>query len=706
MKKNILWIIFPLCTLFSCTEKIDQSARYVFQDYTVTSYLETHEQYSTYYQLLDMVPVSVISKTTVKQLVSARGNYTVFAPTNEAIEEYLNKLHAKGIIETPSWDGFHDSITLDSVRQVIVYNSIIDGGDNTHAFETNNFPIANGAELPLSTMNDTKITVQYGDSTDWDIKVADAIVDKKNRDIPVSNGIIHAVHNVVAPDNNSLAQYLTNILGGRKEGFHVAALMVEAAGLMDTLSKVRDDVYEKLYQEGRIPDYTSQYGYTYDTNACAPEHRYYGFSFFAETDEFWSNAIGKPALEITLDDVMEYLEGQGVYPDATRDKNYTQENNLLNRFITYHIIPARLTPDRLIYHYNEMGYNHTTGNLGVAMSEFYVTLGKRRLLKIYESRESNGVYLNRFPNLDNRRHGTYHELSCDPDKEGVFVGETNREGENNIRNAIIYPINKLLVYDDDTRDNLGKYRIRFDMCALWTEMVNNDLRCSTIQDNKHQMVAIPNDNMYRYLNDAWMDDHTFFYYSVGYMNSGWHNYQGDETRVHGQLEMTVRLPPVPRSGTYELRYSVTSGSYYRSMVQFYWGDDFDNLAPMGIPMDLRIGGNERRTTAGTFPSGIGWAPDTDDDDYNAELDKKLRMNNFMKGANLYCAGNPGHSVMARNDEFSTRRILLRQFMDPDKVYYIRFKQVLDNPNLQFYMDYMEFCPKEVYDNPEEPEDIW
>ena len=170
--------------------------------------------------------------------------------------------------------------------------------------------------------------------------------------------------------------------------------------------------------------------------------------------------------------------------------------------------------------------------------------------------------------------------------------------------------------------------------------------------------------------------------------------------------MTVRLPPVPRSGTYELRYSVTSGSYYRSMVQFYWGDDFDNLAPMGIPMDLRIGGNERRTTAGTFPSGIGWAPDTDDDDYNAELDKKLRMNNFMKGANLYCAGNPGHSVMARNDEFSTRRILLRQFMDPDKVYYIRFKQVLDNPNLQFYMDYMEFCPKEVYDNPEEPEDIW
>jgi hypothetical protein len=25
---------------------------------------------------------------------------------------------------------------------------------------------------------------------------------------------------------------------------------------------------------------------------------------------------------------------------------------------------------------------------------------------------------------------------------------------------------------------------------------------------------------------------------------------------------------------------------------------------------------------------------------------------------------------------------------------------------EFYMDYMEYCAKEVYDNPETPEDIW
>ena len=45
-------------------------------------------------------------------------------------------------------------------------------------------------------------------------------------------------------------------------------------------------------------------------------------------------------------------------------------------------------------------------------------------------------------------------------------------------------------------------------------------------------------------------------------------------------------------------------------------------------------------------------------------------------------------------------------MDPDKTYYLKFKNVMDDETKQFYMDYFEFCPKEVYDNPETPEDIW
>ena len=142
------------------------------------------------------------------------------------------------------------------------------------------------------------------------------------------------------------------------------------------------------------------------------------------------------------------------------------------------------------------------------------------------------------------------------------------------------------------------------------------------------------------------------------------------------------------------------------MVQFYWGPDKDNLAAMGIPLDIRMSGLERRTTAGTFPSHVGWELDGDDDDYNAEIDKKMRNNGFMKGAEIYCDGIQGLSKMARADPLIVRRIIVREPMDPDETYYLRFKTVLDDASREFYVDYLEYCPKEVYDNPEEPEDIW
>ena len=78
----------------------------------------------------------------------------------------------------------------------------------------------------------------------------------------------------------------------------------------------------------------------------------------------------------------------------------------------------------------------------------------------------------------------------------------------------------------------------------------------------------------------------------------------------------------------------------------------------------------------------------------------------MKGCNQYCAGGPGTSAMMRASNICIRRIIIRETMDPDETYYIRFKTVMDDKTRFFYMDYMEYCAKDVYDNPEKPEDIW
>ena len=112
----------------SCKENIDTSARYVFKFNTILSYLEKHEAYSEYVDLLNRVAVSDISDTKVASLMSARGHYTCFAPSNEAIHKYLEELYQKDstLMTHPSWDGFTDSTKLDSIRKIIVFNSIID----------------------------------------------------------------------------------------------------------------------------------------------------------------------------------------------------------------------------------------------------------------------------------------------------------------------------------------------------------------------------------------------------------------------------------------------------------------------------------------------------------------------------------------------------------------------------------------------------
>ncbi|MBP5393394.1 MAG: fasciclin domain-containing protein [Bacteroidaceae bacterium] len=711
MRKHLLYVLAAIALVTSsCTENIDTSARYVFKEETITSYLSKHEQYSEYFRLLGEVLVSKISDTNVRQLLSARGHYTIFAPTNDAIQEYLDSLVSQGLIPEATWDAFPNEHKRDSIAQVIVFNSIIDSGDDYSEYQINNLPQQNSTsksvEIPLPNMNDRKLIVQYTDRPD-SILINDCAIDLINRDILCINGVIHAMHSVISPSNNTLDYLLKKYIEDENSGFVVSSKIVYACGLFETLSANRDEAYEDLFQRGtKIPKKNND-----DENGSAqifytPEHRYFGFTFFAETDEFWTQAIGKDVKDITLEDVMEYLDSQGVYPELKRDDDYTSEDNLLYQFVTYHLLPERLPSNKLVYHYNEKGYDINRKVPSVAVMEFYTTMGKRRLLKIFESKESEGVYLNRFPNLDNDRRGTYQELSCDPDKEGIEIGEPNLEGENNIRNGIIYPINKLLYYSDDTRNNLQKQRIRWSVPSMWPEFMNNDIRCSEITDDKHKSVYIPTDQEYKYLEDVDISKDTRFNYWTGRGN-GWANMQGDEMSIRGLLECTMKLPPVPRRGTYELRFAIQCGGNMRGMVQFYWGSNKSKLAAMGIPIDLRQSAdNKLHTKNGDVQSDIGYEPDTDDEEYNIEVDKRIRNNGFMKGCNQYCAGAPGSSTMMRASNICVRRIIIRETMDPDETYYIKFKTVMDDDTRFFYMDYMEYCAKDVYDNPEKPEDIW
>ncbi len=700
---------------YSCTEEIDTSARYVFTDVTICSYLEEHEQFSDYAKLLNEVKASHISETTVMKLLSARGHYTCFAPTNEAIHNYLKTLVDKGICTKPSWEGFTDSFRLDSIKKVIVLNSIINSGDEDEAYTSFSLPDIKDAEIQRPNMYDRKLTVRRATNNDT-IYINDCPMDPRNRDIPALNGYIHVMAQVIAPSNNSMGYWIENNIRDKKEGFYVSSLLIHAIGLSDSLGQIRDERYETLYQQNVIPEQVGIKSGNLDNiyMGYTPEHRYYGYTYFAETDSIWSSLIGKDALDITADDVYEYLKANNIYPDAKRNNHYDETDNLLNRFVTYHLLPMRLGTDRLVIHWSLYGYDPNNRRLGAAFWHNYTTMGQRRLLKVYESPQSKGVYLNRFPVIDNGMDGNHEELSCSPEWEGIKVGVPNLEGENNLRNGIIYPIEKLLLYDDATRNEMSKSRMRFDACDMWPESMNNDIRSNELTDIQHRNIGIPNDGIYRYFDDLWLSKDTWFAYWSCRNDAnkwGWTNFLGDECNLTGAVDVTMRLPPVPRSGTYELRYSSQNGGATgnRGIYQFYFGTDLENLAAVDIPINCGIGGTDINTPNGFIPSGIGWVSDGEfhgDIDAINENDKQMRLKGFMKGAKIYYSNPKGRSGSGRESDRTSRRILLRKQMDPDKTYYLRFRSCLDDPMREMYFDYIELCSKEVYDNPEHREDIW
>ena len=679
----------------ACTEDIDTSARYVFTERTVASYLEDHSQFTEYVRLLKEQHVSEISETSVYQLMTAYGYYTCFAPTNDAIQLYLDSLVIKGIIPEANWEAFPNERTKDSIRTVIVLNSILDGTKEQRTYITAEFPKTN-EEFGINTMADRKISVTYTKNDLDNISIDGSCpISKTNRDIETINGYIHEVGYVINPSNETMGSTLHKFAYDYECGLSVMAGLVEACGLTDTLSQVRDERYETLYKTGAFPNFSWHYR---SWEIEAPEHRKYGFTLFAETDDFWEETLGKDRRDITKDDVIAWLQEQAFYPDAVNDENYRDENNLLNRFVTYHLLPARIPVDKLVLHYNEKGYNYKIKNAAptIPVWAHYVTFGKRRLLRIWESAESGGPYLNRFPKLNNGRQEDYHEKECSEENQGVEIKTDETSGIIKLINGIIYPISQPIAYTEHVRNELAKVRLRYDAWELQPEAMNNDMRLATKTDAIWYFSSDPDK---QYFENATVNSKQTEFMLLSGRDQGWPNYHGDELLAEGIYDITLTLPPVPKQGIYEIRMGVSTVSSTRGICQVYWGTRRDQLIAQGIPVNMALGGNDPTNM-------LGWEVDTEDDDYNAEVDKKMRNNGFMKGPE-YIVANPGGRETNRLNAGATRRIVVREPMSPDATYYMRFKTVQPDYNQkQLFVDYLEWCPKEVYDNPESPEDIW
>lgn len=752
MKRILLLFAVVTCAFFthSCTEEIDTSARYTFTGNTIISYLQSHSEYSEYCTLLEIVKISDRSTSTLSQLLSARGQYTCFAPTNDAIYLYLAGMKDEGVISQASWDApefIEDPELLDKTRKNIVYNSLIDNGDANDAYQTTTFSEANETRvviLPQPNMKYRKLQVtRVTDDESSDFAVSGCKISNTNCDIYTINGRIHQVAQVVSPSDATATDYFRQILEDKKPGYYVYASLLDACGLLPELAKIEDEEYYRLKMIGNIKNHENHP--TFDAPGKMPEHRYYGYTLFLEDDSWWKTVLGIGEGELTdyepaelVGIVSKFVADNNLHlSGAVKNENYKDENNALNQFVTYHILPAKIEPQKLVIHYNELFYKVTnTGGSGgqVSVFDYYTTMGKRRLLKTFEPPIVYGegrkgvVFVNRFSELNNERKGNYGEKSCTEERRGI---EINTKDVPDLFNAYIYNIkaqptpNGALHFNDNIAKMMAGERIRIDVSTFFKELMTNDIRCNEVVEPQYQCVGIPVSETYNYLEDCHINRQSKFYYLTGRIrkdgSSCWQNYQGDELNIVGNYEITMKLPPVPRSGIYELRMGVSANNR-RGMCQIYWGTNKDQLPAAGIPLDLRMSGEkwnyDFENANNTGPSIVGWKKDVSDEIANSDNDKIMRNNGYMKAPRSYWLWSNGEkdpngnikldleAQIMRHKETALRRIILREWMEADQTYYIQFKSVLSNDKTEFYLDYLEFCHKDIYDNPTKPEDIW
>ena len=671
-----------LGTNVGCTEEIDDSNFAIKTEMTIADYVSNDEDLSMIESLFKSVKLgNSEGASSLYNVLTTRGNYTLFLPTNASIQQYLSE------------NGFNSIDELDKEkRELITKSCIIDNGEEP-AFETPMLPSKGAINIP--NLNNRLLSCMLNANSNYVINGESTII---KEDIEVSNGFIHLVDKVIAPSSKTLDKQIAEA-GNLK----VFTYLMDKTTWCDSLYKNLDMSYEN--PDRVLRSHHGQFWYN------AAEHRYLGYTAFVEPDSIYEKELG---VKMQLDEEGKLVNGDEFIAQLTNKaqecygteapNDYSNPDNAINRYVAYHLVDGKMSYNKLVWHYNEFGYkygdyrNPQTSNLPTNVWEYYTTKGKHRgLLQItqvgdagFEKDMEHKMYLNRVSTYANGPEDDYHETGVVDNQFGILLNAENGKYDNNSLNGYYFTINNLLFYTDQFRNELYKTRLRTDAATMLPELVSNNFRGNSRTNFDNNFF----DNIIN------VSPGTDIVYSMVLSREPWGDLWGDQFRVLRLFDFTLRLPPVPKDGTYEIRMGNVHG-YVRGMTQIYFGDDPDRLTPAGLPYDMRI-------TPGPNNPSIPWVLDTDDWTANYENDKFLRNQGYMKGPMYFteCNGHANSPVRRRGGTWGCiRRIITTADMKADKTYYLRFKSALKKFDAEIGMDFFELASTYVY-NGATQEDIW
>lgn len=646
--KNIYKILVVLCLaivsqgFLSCSDEPDSSNYYTFTGEMVSDYLDNRpELYSEFTQILH--------RSGLYGMMATYGTYTCFAPTNQAIESYLQERGYTSV----------EQLTKEEC-DTLSWNHLIPETYFTTDLADGNIPTANMNERFLTFSCDSNAV---GGNVMYYINMASRLI---VRDDSVENGVVHTLDRVIQPSSSYLPE---KMLEDMNISLFTSALTL--TGLSDSLYEYLDTRYSvgvDSINKG-IPFHRSGAEY----RMYYPATRMKRYTAFVETNKVFAEAG-----IMNLDDLKAYAKTiyDEVYPEdaGQYDDDWTHRKNPLNRFIAYHLLPYYGAINDFTIAESGIDYKTTCAmpNL-IDCTDWYVTLMPGTIMKM--SSPSTGLFINR-KGVANRysvrgvKVYTPTEMKILHDQQlaeaGLHVDTLNQQA----LNGIYHYIDDVLTYNTQTRDVVFNDRIRWDVITMSPEFLNAGARGNT--NGQHLMG-------FKQV-DGW-DFHGIIPTLALRERGVWMATYSDAVDLIGQFDVSFKLPPVP-ANTYEIRFAYGSGTD-RGVVQIYFGEK-DNMQPMGLPIDFRVFGGD--------PS-IGWVADTEDNEQNRAIDKAMHNRGYMKDMDSWNQGG-SNNLRAMNGKF--RKILTTQALNPNKEYWLRIKLVIENAEAELPINYFEFCPKSVY----------
>lgn len=664
--KTLAFGLATMMVLNSCQEQIDEGARFTFVGNTIASYLQSEPECSHF--------VDILTRGECIGLMKAYGQYTCFAPTNEAVESFLLEQYTKykesydkhlidpeknKITDTGVYSPYLSDLSTDKCREIARNHILPKSYDGTDFIGTTSIPDANLNDRALALT----IVDEGGEAVTYIQKTA-----RIKREEEVENGVVHIVEGVVNPSSLNVTLQLNE--------YAYFSLFYEAlnkTGYADSLTKVLDNTYtegDKIVQSIRDKEM-----------APYPKQRRFRFTVFLESNKTFADAGIN-----TFDDLV--AECQRRYPETmdvwSCDGNtmgkvnhaapLTDWHNPVHQFIGYHILDRGVKYDNLVCH------NITRKGTGEFKSEedfpsnadrteYYVTMNNRILkvtMPLSDTRiPEETILLNYAP------EGGQNIKVYDRDEFSNLNGEEYSEFDDSPANGFLNVIEKPLFYDEDvmTRSVLNCI-MRIDASALFSELTNNDIRWEYASSlTADGSVFIP--HYYCKRVKVYADDTRLFYLAP---HTAWHNYQGDEMMALGLFDFAYRLPPLP-AGTYEIRMGYSASSL-RHVVQVY----LDNEVT-GLPIDLRLLADNPK---------IGYIADDKTTDDGVTNDKDMKNRGYLKGPTTFYDDEKN---LAREDATCVRAVIATKYLSAG-AHWLRFKNVneSDNGTAQFMHDYFEIVP--------------